>query len=61
MKNMKIELTIEEINVLLALLGQQPYAQVFGLIEKLQRQAAGQLENSPEPVVSQNGMGKKNA
>ena len=61
MKNIKIELSIEEINAILGLLGQQPYAQVYGLVEKLQAQAAGQLQAAAEPVLSQNGVEKKSA
>jgi len=36
---MKLELTIEEVNQILNLLGQAPYGQVYQLIGKIQSQA----------------------
>ena len=39
----KLELSIEEINGILNLLGQQPFVQVQGVIMNIQSQAAPQL------------------
>lgn len=41
---MKLDLTIAEINLVLASLGRMPYEAVFGLIEKIQAQAKEQVE-----------------
>jgi len=41
---MKLDLTIEEINQILNLLGQAPYNQVFQLIQKIQQQGIQQTE-----------------
>jgi len=43
---MKIELTINEINVILQALGNAPYAQVFELIEKIRTQAQAQVQST---------------
>lgn len=45
MENIKLELTVEEINAILAALGQQPYIKVADLIQKIQRQGASQLDS----------------
>ena len=44
---MKLELTINEINLILQALGNAPYAQVFELVEKIRTQAQAQVQ-SPE-------------
>ena len=49
MKELTLKLTIEEANTILSALGQVPYAQVFGLISKINEQAEEQLR------ASQNG------
>ena len=36
---MKLDLSIQEINLILASLGRMPYESVFGVIEKIQAQA----------------------
>ena len=41
---MKLDLSIQEINLILASLGRMPYEAVFGLIEKIQEQAKAQSE-----------------
>ena len=41
---MKLDLSIQEINLILASLGRMPYESVFGMIEKIQAQAKGQAE-----------------
>ena len=43
MENIKIELTIEELNLIFQALGERPFNEVFELIGKLNEQANGQL------------------
>jgi hypothetical protein len=40
--NLHLELTIDEINLILTALGQLPYVQVVGIMENIRKQAAGQ-------------------
>jgi hypothetical protein len=46
MKNEKpvihLELTIDEVNLILTALGQLPYVQVVGMLENIRKQAEGQ-------------------
>ena len=44
MEQISINLTIEEVNKILDSLGQQPYVEVFQLINKIQAQAQAQLQ-----------------
>lgn len=39
----ELKLELAEINMILEILGQRPYAEVFGLIQKLQTQAQDQM------------------
>jgi len=41
---LKLELSVQEINLILASLGRMPYEAVFGLVEKIQAQAKEQSE-----------------
>jgi len=41
---LKLDLSIQEINLILASLGRMPYEAVFGLVEKIQAQAKEQSE-----------------
>ena len=43
---MKLELTINEINMILQALGNAPYAQVFELVEKIRTQAQAQVQSA---------------
>jgi hypothetical protein len=43
MENISLQLSLDEINVILGSLGNQPYVQVFGLVQKIQQQASAQL------------------
>jgi hypothetical protein len=45
---MKLELTINEINVILQALGNAPYAQVFELVEKIRTQAQAQVQSTEQ-------------
>ena len=47
---MTLELTLEEINAIMGMLGRQPYEQVESLIQKIRAQAIPQL---PKPVVEE--------
>ena len=44
MTQLQLTLTVEEVNAVLEALGQQPYVKVFQLIDKIQQQAAEQLQ-----------------
>ncbi len=53
MTNLQLTLTVDEVNTVLEALGQQPYVKVFQLIDKIQQQAAEQLQlNGKQPVIS---------
>lgn len=43
MENINLQLSIEEVNAILASLGNMPYVQVFSLVQKIQHQASAQL------------------
>lgn len=45
---MKLDLTINEVNLILQALGNAPYVQVFELVEKIQQQAKDQVPPLPE-------------
>lgn len=42
-QTIKLELSIEEVNLILAALGDQPFKAVFALVARLQSQARSQL------------------
>lgn len=44
MKEIQLTLTVDEANLILEALGQMPFKQVFGLVGKIQGQAAEQLK-----------------
>ncbi len=44
MEEIKLQLTIEETNLILESLGQLPFKTVHGLIGKIQQQASAQLQ-----------------
>jgi hypothetical protein len=46
MKVIKLEITIEEANQILAAFGDLPFKSVFGLIGKIQSQASQQLNDT---------------
>ena len=50
MKELNLKLSIEDTNTILAALGKMPYAQVYGIIAKINEQANAQLGHG------QNGM-----
>lgn len=52
-KTLQLELTIEEVNHILDALGNQPFKSVFQLINKIQNQAAKQLNGQDNPLPMQ--------
>lgn len=46
MKEIQLTLTVEETNQILDALGNLPFKNVFGLIQKMQNQAASQLNEN---------------
>ncbi|HLT34889.1 MAG TPA: hypothetical protein VK034_01355 [Enhygromyxa sp.] len=51
MTTIKLELDIEDVNLILEALGQQPFARVYKLIAQIQEQASAQLR----PAAGANG------
>jgi hypothetical protein len=45
---MKLDLTINDVNVILQALGNAPYAQVFELVEKIRTQAQPQVQTTEQ-------------
>ena len=52
MNTLKLDFTLEETNTILNALGDQPYKRVFQLIEKIQQQAAQQVEQETDAPMS---------
>lgn len=46
MKKLKLDLTIDEVNLILKALGDLPFSQVFELIGKINEQASEQLNDN---------------
>ena len=49
MKNIQLELTVEETNLILEALGALPFAQVYTLIGRIQERARQQIADQSEP------------
>jgi len=47
---MTLELTIDQINIIMQALGNAPYVQVAPVIAEIQKQAAPQVNPAPEAV-----------
>jgi hypothetical protein len=45
---MKLDLSLNEINVIMQALGNMPYAQVFELVEKIRTQAQAQVQTTEQ-------------
>ena len=56
MNNINLKITLDETNLILAALGQQPYLQVYQLIEKIQQQAQAQLNENGSEEVGENNL-----
>mgnify|MGYP003346879897 FL=1 len=50
MNNINLNLTVNDVNVVLQALGNAPYAQVFELIEKIRDQAGPQVQEQPKTL-----------
>ncbi len=48
MKDIKLIISVDEANLILDALGQQPFVKVFGLIQKIQQQASEQLNGESQ-------------
>ena len=48
---MKLELTINDVNMILQALGAAPYGQVFELVSKIQMQAQSQIPQQGQPQL----------
>lgn len=46
----KLELTLEEVNGIMVALGNMPYAQVMGLVDKIKIQAVPQVKQASNDV-----------
>ena len=55
MKTVRLDLTLAEANLILEALGQMPFARVYQLVNKLQQQASGQIEEEQEEQGSSQG------
>jgi hypothetical protein len=51
MQEIHLELTIDDVNLILEAAGALPFARVYGLIGKIQEQAARQLKAEPADAV----------
>ena len=49
MKNIDLQLTVDEINLVLEALGNLPFARVYTLVAKIQQQASQQLSGDELP------------
>ena len=48
MQTLQLNLSIDEINIILEALGEQPYVKVSQIIGKIQQQASDQLQEPPQ-------------
>ena len=53
MDEIRLNVTIEDANLILEGLGLLPFARVFGLVAKIQEQASGQLESGSETLADE--------
>lgn len=54
MQEIKLQVTIDEANLILEALGNLPFARVYGLIGKIQEQAGQQLNNNGHVAHAEN-------
>ena len=50
---MTLDLTLEQINVIMQALGNAPYVQVAPVIAEIQKQAAPQVKPAPQPAPAE--------
>jgi hypothetical protein len=53
MNTIKLELNIDEVNMVLEALGQLPFARVYALIGRIQEQAHAQIQAASAPAQPQ--------
>ena len=51
-KTMKLELTVEQVNIILNALGNAPYIQVAPVIAEIQKQGQEQLSTEEKPATA---------
>jgi len=49
---MQLDLTLEQINVIMQALGNAPFVQVEGLINEIRKQVVPQVQATPAPYVA---------
>jgi len=54
MKEIRLTLTLEEINKILEGWGQMPFVQVYQLVGKIQQQVALELQEEPKETENEN-------
>ena len=52
MKELVFKVSLDETNLILEGLGHLPFARVYALVEKVQKQAGEQLKGGSEPVAA---------
>lgn len=60
MSEIELKVTIDEANIILEGLGQMPFARVYGLVSKLQEQAALQLNKDEKTTNAVSTLNKQN-
>jgi len=59
MSEIELKVTIDEANLILEGLGQMPFARVYGLVAKLQEQAAQQLNREEQTTSGVTALNKQ--
>ena len=54
-ESIKLDLSLEEVNAILGGLGELPAKASMGVIQKIQQQAAPQVQPEPEPAPAEEG------
>jgi len=54
-ENIKLDLSLEEINMVLGGLGELPAKASMGVIQKIQQQASPQVQPEPQPAPAEEG------
>ena len=54
-ESIKLDLSLEEINMVLGGLGELPAKASMGVITKIQQQASPQVESEPQPAPAEEG------
>ena len=57
MNNINLNLTVNDVNVVLQALGNAPYVQVFELIEKIRDQAGPQVQSQTQVQAQEQNKG----